>query len=445
MTFAALLPFVILLLCFAGLRLALTTSAFVALIVGTSLTLGLFPAVQNLWTTVLEKTLTLTFEIGFILIGAFFFLETAKRAGTLDSLASLVRNISPNRVVQGILVCFPLTLLVEGSSGFGTPTLVIAPILLALGFELHLCALLPFLICVVGVPYGAMGTPTRLGFGSSAPTIGIFEGMIPVVFLTPLLASRLLSSQWRLRETLWVLSLSAVYAVSGVPIAKTGPELAALGPAFFTFLYGLLSARILFPNPREVRPEWSGLLTYGALLSSMAIGKGLLLDRKFPGTDIRLFNPGMIFIVFALFLYAKIGKEESLRSVLGATFTRAKRTLFVFLCTTLLVQQLRLNGSIGLLTQALPAFLIESGKPLIGFLGSVFVGTSTLSNLLLSAGIDPSGHAALGVGSALGVPLAFQSVVAVRSVLHDRLSEREIYFRILPVSIGLVLLSLLWT
>jgi L-lactate permease len=417
----------------------------VALLAGTSLTLGLFPQVPHLWTTVLGKTLTLTFEIGFILIGAFFFLETAKRAGTLDSLASLVRNVSPNRLVQGILVCFPLTLLVEGSSGFGTPTLVIAPILLALGFELHLCALLPFLICVVGVPYGAMGTPTRLGFGSGAPTSGIFAGMIPVVVLTPLLASFFLSKEWRIRETLWVLSLSAIYVVSGIPIAKTGPELAALGPAFFTFVYGLLSARILFPNARKVRSKWSGLLTYGALLSTMAIGKGVLLDRKFPGTDIRLFNPGMIFLLFALFLTPKIRKGESLRSVLAATFVRSKRTLFVFLCTTLLVQQLRLNGSIELLTRAFPDLILESGLPLIGFLGSVFVGTSTLSNLLLSAGIDPSGHAALGVGSALGVPLAFQSVVAVRSVLHDRLSEREIYLRILPVSIGLVLLSLIWT
>jgi hypothetical protein len=58
--------------------------------------------------------------------------------------------------------------------------------------------------------------------------------------------------------------------------------------------------------------------------------------------------------------------------------------------------------------------------------------------------IEPSHFAALAAGSAVGVPLAFQSIVAVRSILHDQLSEKEIYLRVIPIGFGFLFVVIAW-
>lgn len=443
MQVAALIPFLILFLGFAGLRLPLTYASFYAMLSGTLLTGTLFRADAAVWSRATQKTIILTFEIGFILIGAFFFLEMARKSGVIDSLARLVRAITPNRVVQGILVSFPLALMVEGSSGFGTPTLVIAPILMALHFELKWCALLPFLSCVVGIPYGALGTPTRLGFPDASPAHEIFLHLVPLMVIAPLISARLIAGRWQLKELLWTLSLSGVYIGSGVFISQTGPELSALGPAFVTFVYGLWSARQLFGDSSQTDLEWKGLSVYGLLLICMWAGKSIWMDRRFEGSEIRIFNPGMVFILFGLLMIPTVKRLHSLRAIVLETAIRSRKTLFVFFCTTFLVQQLRVNGSLEVLTGSLPSFWLREGAPVIGFLGSIFVGTSTMSNLLLSKVVEPAHFAALAAGSAVGVPLAFQSIVAVRSILHDQIGEKEAYLRVGPIGIGFLIVVLL--
>jgi L-lactate permease len=107
---------------------------------------------------------------------------------------------------------------------------------------------------------------------------------------------------------------------------------------------------------------------------------------------------------------------------------------------TFLVQQLRANGSLELLTRSLPEALLSGATPVLGWLGSIFVGTSTMSNLLLSKVVDPIRYVSLAAGSAIGVQLAFQSVVAMKSILHDQLSEKRIFLLIAPLSLTYVLL-----
>jgi hypothetical protein len=59
-----------------------------------------------------------------------------------------------------------------------------------------------------------------------------------------------------------------------------------------------------------------------------------------------------------------------------------------------------------------------------------------MSNLLFSKGIDPIHFVALASGSALGVPLAFQSIVAMKSLLNEKLNEKSLYFLIAPLSLS---------
>ena len=438
MTFSALIPFAILFIGFVGLKLPLTYSSFFALLSGTVITQTLFQANESIWMLALSKTLVMMVEIGVIILGAFFFLEVARKAGIIDSLAKLVRAVSPNRVIQGVLVTFPLELMVEGSSGFGTPLLVIAPILFALHFEIELCALLPLLSCVVGVPFGALGTPTRLGFPDANPTVGTFLALSPLLFIAPLLSAYLISKKFALKESIWVISMSTFYFLIGRMVSFHGPDLSALGPAFFTFIFGLITARIFFGSPEKVKFELKGIVLYGFLLFSMWLGKSIWMEEHIPGSQIRIFNPGYIFILFALGLMFMM-KGHSRMLIFSDTFQRARKTLTVFFCMTFLVQQLRANGSLDLLTHAIPHTLLGSGTPILGWMGSAFVGTSTMSNLLMSKVVDPIRFVPLAAGSAIGVQLAFQSVVAMKSILHDRISEKEIFFRMAPFSVFFIL------
>jgi lactate permease len=439
MSYAALIPFFVLFVSFAGLRIPLTYASFVALLTGSVLTQTLFQATDAVWQLALTKTLEMMVEIGLILLGAFFFLEAGKKTGVIDSLANLVRAITPNRMIQGVLVTFPLELIVEGSSGFGTPLLVIAPILLALDFDIKLCAVLPFISCIIGIPFGALGTPTRLGFPGFNPTEGTFLALAPFVFIAPLLTVLLIARGTALKEMLFSLALSLIYFFVGREFTHHGPELSALGPAFFTFGAGLLGAQIFFSSKTRKKFDLKGIIVYGILLFCMWGGKQIFMDRLIPGSHIRIFNPGFVFIVFALIILAT-HQTIPIRPVIQDTLARSKRTLIVFFCMTFLVQQLRANGSLELLTHALPGPLLDHGASIIGWMGSMFVGTSTMSNLLLSKVVDPVKYVALASGSAIGVQLAFQSVVAMKSILHDRLNEKQLFTLIAPLSIGFVLI-----
>ena len=439
MSFSALIPFVFMFICFVGFRFPLTNASFVALLTSTVITQTLFQATSEMWSRALNRTFQISVEIGLILLGAFFFLEVCRRTKTIESLAKLVREVSSNRVVQGVLVTFPMELMVEGSSGFGTPLLIIAPVLMALEFDIVLCALLPFVTFIVGIPYGALGTPIRLGFPDGSNVAhGVMCLLLIFTFISPLFASYLIQKKFRIKEVLWIFLLSSIYATTAFFISKTGPEFVALAPAFLTFVVGMVSARFLFRDekPAPIR-EARGMVIYGLLLLVMWIGKHTFMDQLIPGTPIRIFNPGFVFILFGFGMLWFFRSKET-GEILRTTGERSKRTLMVFFCMTFVVQQLRECGALTKLNEGLPDILLGPGAPVLGWLGSVFVGTSTVSNLLFSKVVDPVHFIALGAGSAIGVQMAFQSVSGIRSVIQDQLSEKEIFLKLVPLSIACI-------
>jgi lactate permease len=459
----ALLPFAILFVCFAGLRMALTHSAFLALLVSTVITQTLFHATPEIWNAAIVRTLEITFEIGLILLGAFLFIETAHETDVIDSLARLVQKISPSRIVQGLLVSFPLTLMMEGSSGFGTPLLIITPILMALNFPLALCAILPFINFPVGIPFGALGTPIRLAFADpNLVSHSTFLLLAPFAIISPFLTyayiHHFLPEKITWRSLFWTLLVGLIYFTVSFYVSKQGPEFPALAAGFFTFVFGLVSAPYFFPfsdRPSFVEvflSERRGLTTYAFLLLTLWLGKQFFMDRPIPGTHVRLFNPGLIFIFFATALHLFFN-PGSFVELIHSTLNRAKKTLFFFFCMTFLVQELRYSGALEHLTHALPLFFLQTGVPILGWLGSVFVGTSTVTNLLFAPIVDPSFHAALAAGTAVGVQLAFQAIIGVHSVLVHRadselkssvISEARLLGFLTPLSLGFVIFLVLW-
>ena len=161
------------------------------------------------------------------------------------------------------------------------------------------------------------------------------------------------------------------------------------------------------------------------------------MDERIPRMNLRIFNPGWIFLVIGLILSRST-------ELLRPAAIRAKRTLLVFFCMTFIVQQLKYSGSISQLMSELHPFLLRQGAPFLGWLGSAFIGTATVANLFMSPLIEPLFAGALATGTAIGVQLTFQSIIGVKSILRDQISEREILKYLLPISVFFVAIALLF-
>ncbi len=100
-----------------------------------------------------------------IVFGAILFFVAMERSGAMDVLREWLRGISPNPVAQLMVVGWSFQFLLEGSSGFGTPAALAAPVLVGLGFPPMRAAALCLVMNSIPVSFGAVGTPTWFGFG----------------------------------------------------------------------------------------------------------------------------------------------------------------------------------------------------------------------------------------------------------------------------------------
>lgn len=123
----------------------------------------------------------------FIVFGAILLLATLKESGALRAIRQGFMDISPDRRVQVIIVAWLFGSLIEGSSGFGTPSAVGAPLLLALGFPAMAAVMAVLVIQSTPVSFGAVGTPmlvgVRSGIDNKADVAQLIAPMEPMDYL----------------------------------------------------------------------------------------------------------------------------------------------------------------------------------------------------------------------------------------------------------------------
>jgi lactate permease len=69
-------------------------------------------------------------EISLLVFGALLFYNYLKAGGFIQQLESSLQQFSTNKLVIVILLAFFFGSFIEGVSGFGTPAMIIAPLLL---------------------------------------------------------------------------------------------------------------------------------------------------------------------------------------------------------------------------------------------------------------------------------------------------------------------------
>jgi lactate permease len=115
-----------------------------------------------------------------IIWGAVLLSQIMRRSGTEGIISESLQRMSPNPVAQLMIVGWAFPFMMEGSSGFGTPAAIAAPLLVGLGFDAARVTMLTLIMNAVPATFGAVGTPMWFGFSQ-----------------VPLSPSQILSVSWK--------------------------------------------------------------------------------------------------------------------------------------------------------------------------------------------------------------------------------------------------------
>jgi lactate permease len=219
----------------------------------------------------IHKTLTILL----ILFGALVLLNTLRKTGAVNRINQGFQSISKDMRVQVIMVAFLFGSLIEGAAGFGTPAMVTAPLMLALGFK-PLAAVASALIAdSTAVAFGAVGTPVLVGLstlpgadasfyqevGATVTMVDLFGGtFIPfiVIFVLTAFFGKGKGMKDALAMLPWSLLIGITYTASALLYASVfGPEFVAILGSLTGLVVATFTANkgILLP-----KTEWTDAL-----------------------------------------------------------------------------------------------------------------------------------------------------------------------------------------
>jgi len=397
-----------------------------------------------------------------IVLGAILFFVAMERSGAMAILQRWLRGISPNPVAQVMLVGWSFSFLIEGSSGFGTPAALAAPVLVGLGFPALRVALVCLIMNTVATPFGAVGTPVWFGFdllGLSEPEllgVGVKIAQLQLVaaLVVPVFALHFLIDWRTIRRNLVFIYLSILGSMLPmVAVAYISYEFPSVVGGLCGLVTTILLARFGIGLEREASGARGSLFRRGVLLAMMPLGVTvlILLVTRIPGLGLRglltarspdvsmsmgalgdfavsaslvvsledilrqglnwshavLYVPSIIpfFVTAALALVLYRRGWSVSREVVGETARRVTKPVLALLGALAFVKLLMIDGDRSS-TMILGSSLANAAggawiyfAPFLGALGSFFSGSTTVSNLAFG-GIQESIALDTGMDSA---------------------------------------------
>jgi lactate permease len=167
LAFIGFLPIGILFVLMVWLRWPAVKAMPVSWLITVSLVYFVWKVPFNLLLASNMNGLFVAFQILLIVFGALAVLFMLRESGAIMVINRGFTNISTDRRVQVIIIAWFFGGFIEGAAGFGTPAALVAPLLLSLGFPALAAAIVALICDSTPVSFGAVGTPTLLGIGSS--------------------------------------------------------------------------------------------------------------------------------------------------------------------------------------------------------------------------------------------------------------------------------------
>lgn len=413
--------------------------------------------------------------------------------GATPMLDSALRRLTPDPRAAALLIAWFFALFMEGAAGFGTSVALAAPFLVAAGFTPVTAVVAAMIGHVVGVSFGAIGTPVAaqaaisgLGLQELAgPTANyhVLLGGLLALVVTRLVAGPDGSVPWRLGVAAGV----AFLVPYGLVARFVGPELptlagAVLGTAGFVVADRWTRARAATPGVTPPAGRRSGGEEGGIDGRRLAVAAApylvlivvVLVTRLVPpvedalrsvevdwelfgafsGSVQPLYHPGVLLTV-AFLLGAAIQRAPA-GQVGGAVRTATRQLATVTVALVSMVTIARLMSQSGM-TADLADAAAGSGAawpviaPLVGALGTFVTGSATASNVLFTELQVDTAQArdlavttmlgAQGFGAAAGNAIAPHNIVAAAATVGLGGRESEILRRTLPVTLAYLALG----
>ncbi len=442
----------------------------------------------------LVKALIVSTEVGLILLGAISFLEAMHRRGTTGRIGEALGGFtSGNRALEALLLAWLFCGFLEGAAGFGAPAALVAPLLHSIGFSPLTAAILPLIGDSAAVPFGAVGTPVRVGFdGLAAGSAGGFgAGINLVAGLAAPLAIYLIVARSdetggprlsRRRGVFLALWAGACFTVPAFLLVRIGPEFPSLAGALIGLL--VFSVTLLgLPGGGEKKRGGVARLTglvaafYPYLLLCLALlaGKLLLGSVRFRleiaghAESLNAFQPGLLFLATTV-LFQIADRRGSTAPFWGIYREAGRRLPVVWLAIFCMAGLAQFVVQISEPAAALDVLFGRAGgavllvvlAPVAGAAGSFIAGSATVSNLLMApllfqasalTGVDPGLVLGLQlVGAGAGNMISLQNLAAVQATVGLANREREMLQRLwlpcaaylgIAIAIGLTLMAVL--
>ncbi len=470
----SLAPFAVFLYLLIFKKLSLIWTALITLALATALVIFYWQIVPFQIFVSYAKGFFVALDIFFIIAGAIFFLEILKKFGVIESVSHYLESFSPDFRIQVILLAWFLENFIEGSAGFGSPSAVVAPLLVGLGLEPLTAAVLSLFGNSTSVVFGAAGAPIRIGFAGLetgavpfyAAAINMGGMIVPLFMLWTVVSGHRNRKQLFWEAVPFALWSGFVFVAASFLVVPLGQEFPSIIGAIIGVLLVFLTTKlgIFVPkNIHRIRPVdksraklsfAKAVFPYALLVGLLIIGKFLLgsLSLKIPfGINhfVSWFNPGFAFFLAGLLVV--LFWQESRRFVLRTAMFSIRQAAGPFLVIIAMsaMVQLMINSGINFsgqpsLIAVLAAFFETSWlpfwAPFAGAFGSFLTGSATISNILFG-GLLAQAAAALSfevqiilalilVGGAAGNMVALADMLAAETVVGLKHKERELLKRL---------------
>ena len=201
------------------------------------------------------------FIVGYVLFFGIFLFHLMNKMGYINQVARFMEQVTHDRLLQMLLMCFGICPLIESVSGFGIGFMVAAPIFLSLGYKPFQAVLLSF-IGLLASSWGAMATGTIIGsqlinmpltnLGSSTAllSIPIFAYFV-ILSLHVVGGWQAVKQKWKEGFGFFLLFSVSIYLSN----AYVSVELAGILSSIVTITYGFLIIKMTAKQGKEFLSE----------------------------------------------------------------------------------------------------------------------------------------------------------------------------------------------
>ncbi len=483
----SLFPFVIFLVLLLVKRTSLLLASgftFVLVLVETLLFWQILP---GLALVSLVKGSLVALDIFIIIFGAVFFLEILKSLGIINSIFYYLESFSKDYRIQVILLAWFFESFIEGTAGFGTPSAIIAPILISFGLSPLTAVVISLLGNSTSVAFGAAGTPIRVGLAgldiTSVPlTTALINcaGFIVPIFMLWVLISDLKKERAHFWEGLPFAVWSGIaFVIPSVLMVFLGQEFPSILGAIIGIFLVFITTKLKIFVPKNCRsfsfekregealPLFKVIFPYGLLIILLIAGKLLVGSAGIVISSAKhtfsFYNPGFAFILAGLPVALFWGREKNLITTsVGHALKRSVEPFLVIVFMSSMVQLMinsnnnfsGLPSSLELIAKTFENPFLPFMAPVIGAFGSFITGSATVSNIMFGSffntaakaiDVNPALILSLGlVGAAAGNMIALADMLAAETAVGFKDGERSILRKvILPCLLYVFLVGLI--